>query len=105
MGRFFMGIGILLMYGYTVHVIVFGGEWLRAPERRVALRPRRGRGWLGSFARSGRSVRGWGDQRLLGFDLGDDGLLRGEGGRGIWMVLISTRWRFVTVPDLDRAVA
>ena len=24
-----------------------------------------------------------GDQRLLGFDLGDDGLLRGEGRRGI----------------------
>ena len=25
-----------------------------------------------------------GDQRLLGFDLGDDGLLRGEGRDGDW---------------------
>ena len=52
-----------------------GGELVFAPDA--------GEGGLDLFLEAGDQFAVGGDQRLLGFDLGDDGLLRGEGWEGI----------------------
>ena len=49
---------------------------------RLVLAPDAGEGGLDLLLEAGDQFAVGGDQRLLGFDLGDDGLLRGEGWEG-----------------------
>ena len=52
------------------------------PPGRLVLAPDAGEGGLDLLLEAGDQFAVGGDQRLLGFDLGDDGLLRGEGWEG-----------------------
>ena len=51
-------------------------------ERLYRLAPDAGEGGLDLLLEAGDQFAVGGDQHLLGFDLGDDGLLRGEGWEG-----------------------
>ena len=53
-------------------------EQVRATKQ-LCFAPDAGEGGLDLFLEAGDQFAVGGDQRLLGFDLGDDGLLRGEG--------------------------
>ena len=56
-----------------------------APKRRRGrFAPDAGEGGLDLLLEAGDQFAVGGDQRLLGFDLGDDGLLGGEGWEGDW---------------------
>ena len=65
-------------------VAQFGGFFhgSRLRRGRLVLAPDAGEGGLDLLLEAGDQFAVGGDQRLLGFDLGDDGLLRGEGWEG-----------------------
>ena len=69
--------GLWLVDFDTIH-----GSRLR--RGRFVLAPDAGEGGLDLLLEAGDQFAVGGDQRLLGFDLGDDGLLRGEGREGDW---------------------
>ena len=91
----------VVLYYKSVTLSAMAGNPLRAPPTSIPttvwidwlmflLRHRRiftpdtGEGGLDLLLEAGDQFAVGGDQRLLGFDLGDDGLLRGEGWEGNW---------------------